>query len=55
MGACIHRVRNILFRMEATLVGGNRTAHLCDRVDPFMIVSQVLKGGVRVGIFVQGQ
>ena len=45
MGACIHRVRNILFRMEATLVGGNRTAHLCGCVDPLMIVSQVLKGG----------
>jgi len=45
MGACIHRVRNILFCMGANLVGGNRVAHLCGRVDPLMIVSQVPMGG----------
>jgi hypothetical protein len=44
MGACIHRVRDVLFRMGANLVGGNRAAHLCGRVDPLMIVSQVLMG-----------
>lgn len=30
--------------MGANLVGGNRTAHLCGRVDPLMIVRQVLMG-----------
>ena len=45
MGTCIHRVRDILFHMEANLVGGNRTEHLWGRVDPLMIVSHVLKGG----------
>ena len=44
MGACIHRVRDILFCMGENLVGGNRTAHLCGSVDPLMIVSQVLMG-----------
>ena len=44
MGACIHRVRDILSRMGANLVGGNRTAHLCGRVDSLMIVSQMPMG-----------
>ena len=45
MGACIHRVRDILLRMGANLVGGNFVAHLCGCVYHLIIVSQVLKGG----------
>jgi hypothetical protein len=45
MEVCIHQVLDILFRMGANLVGGNCAAHLCGRVDPLMIVSQVLMGG----------